>query len=194
MQTRHWPVIIFIKKIVSGPGPGPSGASLITSQAVTALPGQASCPSLSDSCPGCPRPAPLSAFIASSNPFPSRAGQAGPEPAAVTPARPEHRVPHSQPLAAGLRLDAWPRPSLVKSQFGNIKTRNPDRRESAGLLDVGFIEYTDSHRLMRLRIFVMPAWFEFDEIRSDNRHSGISCRLAACLTIFNCQEFYSLCK
>ena len=139
-------------------------------------------PSLSDSCPGCPgcpRPAPLSAFIASSNPFPSRAGQAGPESAAVTPARPEHRVPHSQPLAARLylRLDAWPRPSLVKSQFGNIKTRNPDRRESAGLLDVGLIEYTDSHRLMRLRIFVMPAWFEFDEIRSDNRHSGVRTKL-----------------
>ena len=84
MQPQHWPVIIFIKKIVSGPGPGPSGASLITNQAVTALPGQASQaaaasrstqPSL-DSCQ-------LSAFIASSNPFPSRhcpvpcPGQAG---------------------------------------------------------------------------------------------------------------------
>lgn len=90
MQPRHWPVIIFIKKIVSGPGPGPSGASLITNQAVTALPGQASqaaaaSRSTQPSLDSCRSSRPLSPAPTLSPPV---TGRAGPEPAAVTPARP----------------------------------------------------------------------------------------------------------
>ena len=92
-----------------------------------------------------------------------------------------------------LRLDAWPRPSLVKSQFGNIKTRNPDRSEFVRLLDIGSMESGDSHPTIRIRIYVVPAWFEFDEIRSDNRHSGISCCSAALLNICKLSRIFILC-
>ena len=62
-------------------------------------------------------------------------------------------------------------------------------RESVRMLDVGFIysRLISSDKAAVLCYAAWP-WFEIDEIRSDNRHSGISCRLAACLTIFNCQE------